>query len=71
MPDSRFGWQTISIHALREEGDMVAEIPKDRVTISIHALREEGDRAAQLARASAAEAISIHALREEGDRWSV
>ena len=21
MPDSRFGWQTISIHALREEGD--------------------------------------------------
>ena len=33
----------ISIHALREEGDMVAEISKDRVTISIHALREEGD----------------------------
>ena len=26
MPDSRFGWQTISIHALREEGDFIVAI---------------------------------------------
>ena len=34
----------ISIHALREEGDLKAELAK-RVAegISIHALREEGD----------------------------
>ena len=34
----------ISIHALREEGDVaaVAGIPR-QVCISIHALREEGD----------------------------
>ena len=42
-PRRRSGGPGISIHALREEGDMVAEISKDRVTISIHALREEGD----------------------------
>ena len=37
----------ISIHALREEGD-VALCPNDQrtVVISIHALREEGDRIA-------------------------
>ena len=59
---------SISIHALREEGDAVPPgtavvIPK----ISIHALREEGDvqRAVQ---GCAGQTISIHALREEGDR---
>ena len=36
------GWD-ISIHALREEGDLCAEQGLDRVPISIHALREEGD----------------------------
>ena len=39
---------SISIHALREEGDV--EIPAEEMTavesISIHALREEGDGAA-------------------------
>ena len=36
----------ISIHALREEGDLAAVIRVVRVcTISIHALREEGDAA--------------------------
>ena len=36
----------ISIHALREEGDVRAT-PTDSMTwISIHALREEGDRMA-------------------------
>ena len=35
---------TISIHALREEGDRVAERCELRLRkISIHALREEGD----------------------------
>ena len=35
---------TISIHALREEGDPeVIAIPVDEYKISIHALREEGD----------------------------
>ena len=33
----------ISIHALREEGDLGSFIPKTRLDISIHALREEGD----------------------------
>ena len=35
---------TISIHALREEGDLDSDPPEPRpVGISIHALREEGD----------------------------
>ena len=33
----------ISIHALREEGDLLREQAADRRPISIHALREEGD----------------------------
>ena len=33
----------ISIHALREEGDLFTQICEDRIVISIHALREEGD----------------------------
>ena len=33
----------ISIHALREEGDIGSLPPGSRFTISIHALREEGD----------------------------
>ena len=61
---------TISIHALREEGD-----PRTRTRghrrgrrasdISIHALREEGDALQKLK--TIVEVISIHALREEGD----
>ena len=36
---------TISIHALREEGDFFCPIVRlDVSDISIHALREEGDR---------------------------
>ena len=58
---------TISIHALREEGD-----PNDACAgfpdiISIHALREEGDFS-HLLRRAVLDLISIHALREEGDR---
>ena len=57
--------RSISIHALREEGDP-GRSKRDKLRIiSIHALREEGD--ATLLRIAKAQNISIHALREEGD----
>ena len=56
----------ISIHALREEGDIGDEYYQKHKDISIHALREEGD--AQIPRFYEKMMISIHALREEGDR---
>ena len=34
----------ISIHALREEGDLFRLVLRSNAPISIHALREEGDR---------------------------
>ena len=37
----------ISIHALREEGDLFSQVCKDGIVISIHALREEGDLMAE------------------------
>ena len=58
---------TISIHALRGEGDFVQSFmihPTSK--ISIHALRGEGDKA--LPEVAAVLVISIHALRGEGDR---
>ena len=56
----------ISIHALREEGDLCHLIIDCIVSlISIHALREEGDWKALCW--SRPILISIHALREEGD----
>ena len=56
----------ISIHALREEGDIgVARVGIELGEISIHALREEGDPPE--ASPEADRVISIHALREEGD----
>ena len=46
MPDSR--WKLISIHVLREEGDLPLEpAVLQSPLISIHALREEGDFFAQ------------------------
>ena len=62
----------ISIHALREEGDLWPHPPSRRCRISIHALREEGDTLAT--HQDQTLFISIHALREEGDhrhrgRW--
>ena len=58
---------SISIHALREEGDCLNHICVVVVfLISIHALREEGDRPGPAPRSTFAP-ISIHALREEGD----
>ena len=54
----------ISIHALREEGDVDLVVVNVVRVISIHALREEGDR--WIWRFISASSISIHALREEG-----
>ena len=56
----------ISIHALREEGDIFTPAMSSSIVISIHALREEGDRLSVYLLERRAE-ISIHALREEGD----
>ena len=56
----------ISIHALREEGDLDPSQSLRGVRISIHALREEGDLPEK--DRQAVRSISIHALREEGDR---
>ena len=59
------GDQAISIHALREEGDLQQRQPQQRRLISIHALREEGDML--IYPVGKYLLISIHALREEGD----
>ena len=60
--------RSISIHALREEGDDLVFVDYDnRKIISIHALREEGDRFRDGTHIQQL-LISIHALREEGDR---
>ena len=56
----------ISIHALREEGDMFHGTSPCSDSISIHALREEGDPR-RCRSGSYGIQISIHALREEGD----
>ena len=60
---------SISIHALREEGDGPAGGTAYHHRISIHALREEGDKKDNLP--TRQEKISIHALREEGDLLSM
>ena len=58
----------ISIHALREEGDMLfSAVGFGGCGISIHALREEGDDKNGKIYIGPYY-ISIHALREEGDR---
>ena len=56
---------TISIHALRGEGDETETEITQVWTISIHALRGEGDKVKAAFRISSF--ISIHALRGEGD----
>ena len=59
--------EQISIHALREEGDLMFLDEFDHIIkISIHALREEGDP--HCPGSPPGETISIHALREEGDK---
>ena len=58
----------ISIHALREEGDVAGNRSNPKLQqISIHALREEGD-VGSVQLVTKVMNISIHALREEGDR---
>ena len=58
----------ISIHALREEGDIQNAWNVICEFISIHALREEGDQVGDEPYTRDLK-ISIHALREEGDTW--
>ena len=55
----------ISIHALREESDVVETIIAIVRGISIHALREESDTIPYTNTGMVI--ISIHALREESD----
>ena len=54
---------TISIHALREEGDAGPAFPRCRPAISIHALREEGDAAKSMWNAQPAEFLSTPSAR--------
>ena len=58
--------RTISIHALRGEGDVYSQRQKPARGISIHALRGEGDKYVENF-AAMRDRISIHALRGEGD----
>ena len=58
--------ETISIHALRVEGDKIAPFVKHLHYISIHALRVEGDDSVEFV--NNVTCISIHALRVEGDK---
>ena len=62
--------QAISIHALREEGDIRPEIPCRRNLQNFYPRPPRGGRPSCAASASGATAISIHALREEGDEDS-
>ena len=57
---------SISIHALRVEGDSVKNLARAfNMSISIHALRVEGDPCFRVGHYELS--ISIHALRVEGD----
>ena len=44
----RWRGHSISIHALREEGDNSKQARRAAISISIHALREEGDQTSQV-----------------------
>ena len=65
MSTAKVLWISISIHALREEGDQDFTEAPQNLAISIHALREEGDILWKNFKRFMG--ISIHALREEGD----
>ena len=58
----------ISIHALREEGDITVLIPNtySKTFLSTPSARRATDDLIQI---DFRDQISIHALREEGDRW--
>ena len=54
---------SISIHALREEGDGWAHLATVKAAISIHALREEGDAAAATGGAVGTQFLSTPSAR--------
>ena len=58
---------TISIHALREEGDVTRRVPLT-LTLYFYPRPPRGGRRMMEALAAMPRRISIHALREEGDR---
>ena len=58
----------ISIHALREEGDLQTEIYTSRRLTNFYPRPPRGGRLDIFLVVGLAEVISIHALREEGDR---
>ena len=53
----------ISIHALREEGDLLDFINPFRLLISIHALREEGDELAAVVEITVTRFLSTPSAR--------
>ena len=65
--------RTISIHALREEGDAApGKGPHRRSDISIHALREEGDPPSTTARSCSPQFLSTPSARRatvQNSRW--
>ena len=58
--------EVISIHALREEGDLRALV-KTRFDVDFYPRPPRGGRLIVFRRTLSIEVISIHALREEGD----
>ena len=68
FPDQR-GRRSISIHALREEGDLQTEV--DNLTAELFLSTPSARRATHLPHADRqGREISIHALREEGDNFT-
>ena len=64
MPPYILQSETISIHALREEGDFMKQKQKKQAEkISIHALREEGDPAQSKLRVQKAGFLSTPSAR--------
>ena len=60
------GMQGISIHALREEGDLL-RVKSSKSSSYFYPRPPRGGRRSRLFRVPAPGMISIHALREEGD----
>ena len=54
---------TISIHALREEGDLSPKTFRVFTIISIHALREEGDKSSRVTTLGTAKFLSTPSAR--------
>ena len=54
---------SISIHALREEGDVTRSSSSSSIGISIHALREEGDQTTKKRRSTSDTFLSTPSAR--------